>query len=113
MRKKFEIQKDVENLKRNHKEIQQIYDNRQQNASGKSTFIISIVGIILTVLNILEIYSSAVTDPQENQFLTGVEKVLFENLSAVNVIRIALVLILCYYFIYLLVKTSFNKRKHF
>ena len=113
MRKKFEIQKDVENLKRNHKEIQQIYDNRQQNASGKSTFIISIVGIILTVLNILEIYSSAVTDPQENQFLTGVEKVLFENLSAVNVIRIALVLILCYYFIYLLVKSSFNRRKHF
>ena len=113
IRRKFEIQKDVENLKRNHKEIQQIYDNRQQNSSNKSTLIISIVGIILTVLNILEIYSSAVTNPQESKYLTGFERFLFENLSAINVVRIALVLIIGYYFVSLFIKASFNKRKRY
>ena len=113
MRNVFEIEKDVAKLKRNHKEIQQIYDNRLQNASGRSGIIISIVGIILTLLSVLEIYTSAVDNPEEAKYLSGVEKLIFDNISTINVIRIVLVIVLAYYLFKFISKNYFNKKKDF
>ena len=110
IRKKFDIEKDVARLKRNHKEIQQIYDNRQQNASNRTGIIISIVGIILTVLNVLDIYTAAADKPEEAQYLSNFERFIFENISTINVIRILLVIVFAYYLIKFLVKTYISKK---
>ena len=111
LRKTFEIEKDIEKLKRNHKEIQQIYDNRLKNASGRSALILSIVGIILTLISVLEIYTSAVDKPEEARYLFALEKIIFDNLSMINFIRIVLIIVFIYYLIKLFIKSYFNKKK--
>ena len=111
LRKTFEIEKDIAKLKRNHKEIQQIYDNRLKNASGRSALILSIVGIILTFISVLEIYTSAVDKPEEARYLLALEKIIFDNLSMINFIRIVLIIVFIYYLIKLFIKSYFNKKK--
>lgn len=110
IRKEFQIEKDVQILKRNHKEIQQIYDNRQQNLSRRSGIILSIVGVIFTLLNILEIYTAAVKNPEEAQYLSPFERFIFENISVINVIRIALLCIFAFYLIKFISRVSFNRK---
>lgn len=90
MRRKFEIAKCVEQLKRNRNEIEHIYQSKKTKIQNRSNNILTFLGLIITITTFIDIFSNALND--ENTYLTGLEKAIFSKLSMLNIVRVIIII---------------------
>lgn len=94
MREAFEIEQSIQRLNRNKEEISNIYKSKSSKLTGRFAIIISFVTIILTVIQVFQIYVDdyeAAEDGSQKTFFSIVEIILLRNLTMVDIIRIGLV----------------------
>ncbi len=103
LRKKFEIEKDIQSLKRNRVEIQEIYSSKQNKKSQRNGFILAVLGFVLTLLNLVDVFNKAASDDSV-KILPWVDYI-YENMKALYVIRIFVLILL----LYLLAKFILNR----
>ncbi len=107
MRDAFEIEQSITRLKRNKEEISKIYRSKNAKLTGRFAFIISFVTIILTVIQIFQIYMDDFDSGENNTVFLFFEKILLKNLTLVEILRIGLLV----WLFYLAVKFIFTRYK--
>lgn len=108
IRTRFGLQQSVKSLQRIRTEIEQIYERKSEKAQEKSGLIITIVGGLLTITNIVDIYEREYELVDEfgnpNHNLFRFEQILVENFSTLDVVRIALCVIILFLIIKYIIK---------
>lgn len=62
MRRKFEIQKDLEQLNRNRNGIEQIYQGKQGNIQKRNSLLLAAVSLVITVSTVVEVIQAALSE---------------------------------------------------
>ncbi len=108
MREAFEIEQSIKRLKRTKEEIAKIYQSKNAKLTGHFATIISFVTIILTVIQIFQIYLDdfASAEKGENEtFFSFFEKIVLQNLTMVELLRLGL----CIWLLILALKFLFKR----
>jgi hypothetical protein len=92
MRKKFEIQKDLDQLNRNRSGIEQIYEGKQNNIQKRNSLFLGAVSIILTVSTVVDVINAIIDQISENwseAVLTFLDKYLMAIIIGLAIIAVA------------------------
>ena len=60
--RKFEIQKDLEQLNRNRNGIEQIYQGKQGNIQKRNSLLLAAVSLVITVSTVVEVIQAALSE---------------------------------------------------
>ena len=92
MRKKFEIQKDLDQLNRNRSGIEQIYEGKQNNIQKRNSLFLGAVSIILTVSTVVDVINAIIDQISSNwseAVLTFLDKYLMAIIIGLAIIAVA------------------------
>ena len=106
MRERFKIQEDIDRLNRNTQAMRDIYSAKQNRSSRITAILVEILGFIFTLQSLADLFSKIVEDDD----LSNVEKLIFQNIDALLLIRLFLGILLI--FIGTRIVINLNNRKN-
>ena len=86
MRERFKITEDIERLNRNTQAMRDIYSAKQTRSSRVTAILVEILGFIFTLQSLAELFSKI----REDDDITSIEKIIFQNIDALLLIRLFL-----------------------
>ncbi len=87
IRDKFEVEREVGQLERNRSEISSIYESRKAKNSALSNYIMSLIGVMLTLSSVIGLFSGASGDEQAKDF----EEIIYNFFDELLMIRIVFI----------------------
>ena len=87
IRDKFEVEREVGQLERNRSEISSIYESRKTKNSALSNYIMSLIGVMLTLSSVIGLFSGASGDTDASQ----TEQVIYNFFDELLMIRIVFI----------------------
>ena len=84
MRRKFEIQKDIDQLNRNRNGIEQIYQGKLSNIQKRNSLLLGSASIVLTIASLIDLINNAF-DPFEETFSENI-KIFIRDYLTVTVL---------------------------
>ena len=88
IRDKFEVEREVAQLERNRGEISSIYESRKTKNSAFSNFIMSLIGVMLTLSSVIGLFSGASGDEDASTL----EEVIYNFFDELLMIRIVFII---------------------
>ena len=86
IRDKFEVEREVAQLSRNRSEISAIYESRKTKSSAFSNYVMSLIGIMLTLSSVISLFSGASQDSDASFH----EKLIYNFFDELSMIRIVI-----------------------
>lgn len=110
MREHFNIDEDIERLERNTSAMRNIYSAKQTRSSRFSALLLSIVGVIFTLQNLSDLFSSIVENRSDD--VSSIEKAIFTSLDALMMIRLFIGLVIIWFGFKLLINSMNNRKEN-
>ena len=88
IREKFEVEREVAQLERNRSEISSIYESRKTKNSAFSNFVMSLIGVMLTLSSVIGLFSGASGDDDAS----SIEETIYTFFDELLMIRIVFII---------------------